>query len=40
MIIREWRGRADAGREDAYPKHFREKVVPELRTIQGFVFLF
>jgi heme-degrading monooxygenase HmoA len=37
MIIREWRGRADAAREDAYPKHFREKVVLELRTVQGFV---
>jgi heme-degrading monooxygenase HmoA len=37
MVIREWRGRADAGRKDAYPKHFREKVVPELRTVPGFL---
>src|SRR5262245_33009758 len=31
MIIREWRGRASA-----YPKHFREKVIPELRHVPGF----
>lgn len=37
MIIREWRGRADPARADAYPKHFRERVVPELRGLPGFV---
>jgi heme-degrading monooxygenase HmoA len=37
MIIREWRGLADASRADAYPKHFCEKVVPELRHIPGFL---
>lgn len=37
MIIREWRGRAQAGRADAYPKHFRDHVLPELRGIPGFV---
>ena len=37
MIIREWRGRADAARREAYPKHFHEKVVPELRTVPGFI---
>jgi heme-degrading monooxygenase HmoA len=36
MIIREWRGRASSSQADAYPKHFREKVVPELRHVPGF----
>ena len=36
MVIREWRGRALLSRSDAYPKHFRERVVPELQTIAGF----
>jgi len=37
MIIREWRGRADKRNVEAYPKHFRTKVVPELRQVAGFV---
>jgi heme-degrading monooxygenase HmoA len=37
MIIREWRGRASPSNADAYPRHFREKVVPELRNVPGFV---
>jgi heme-degrading monooxygenase HmoA len=37
MIIREWRARADSAKTDAYPKHFRERVVPELRQVPGFV---
>lgn len=37
MIIREWRGRASQSNVDAYPRHFREKVVPELRKVPGFV---
>lgn len=37
MIIREWRGRADLSRADAYPEHFRDAVVPELRGLAGFV---
>ena len=37
MIIREWRGRARLDRADAYPKHFRESVAPELKNIPGFV---
>jgi heme-degrading monooxygenase HmoA len=37
MIIREWRARATPDMSDAYPRHFRERVVPELRTIPGFV---
>jgi heme-degrading monooxygenase HmoA len=36
MVIREWRGRAQAGRADAYPTHFRERVLPELRRLSGF----
>ncbi len=37
MILREWRGRADYDREDAYPAHFRSRVVPELRHVSGFL---
>ena len=37
MIIREWRGRASPLNAEAYPRHFREKVVPELRKVPGFV---
>jgi len=36
MIIREWRGRASSSQAGAYPKHFREKVVLELRQVPGF----
>ena len=37
MIVREWRGRADYGRESAYPMHFRTHVIPELQHIRGFM---
>jgi heme-degrading monooxygenase HmoA len=37
MIIREWRGRANSTKAEAYPKHFREKVISELRHVPGFV---
>jgi heme-degrading monooxygenase HmoA len=37
MIIRAWRGRASQARSDAYPKHFREAVVPDLRNVPGFL---
>jgi heme-degrading monooxygenase HmoA len=37
MIIREWRGWAALSKADDYPKHFREKVIPELRRLPGFV---
>jgi heme-degrading monooxygenase HmoA len=37
MIIREWRGRALREKSDAYPRHFRESVVPELRNVPGFL---
>jgi heme-degrading monooxygenase HmoA len=37
MIIREWRGLASPSRAQDYPKHFRDKVVPELRRLAGFV---
>jgi heme-degrading monooxygenase HmoA len=37
MVIREWRGRASPERAAAYPKHFHDHVVPELRKLSGFV---
>jgi heme-degrading monooxygenase HmoA len=37
MIIREWRGHAATLNADAYPNHFRTNVVPELRTVAGFM---
>ena len=37
MIIRAWRGRAAKSSPDAYPKHFRTNVVPELKGVPGFV---
>ena len=37
MIIREWRGRASLAEAEAYPAHFRTKVVPELVNLPGFV---
>lgn len=37
MVIREWRARAEPARMDAYPKHFREMVAPELRHVEGFL---
>jgi heme-degrading monooxygenase HmoA len=37
VVIREWRGRASLSRAEAYPRHFRDKVVPELRRVPGFV---
>jgi heme-degrading monooxygenase HmoA len=36
MIIREWRGRANQLRGNAYPKHFRTAVLPQLRRLKGF----
>jgi heme-degrading monooxygenase HmoA len=36
MIIREWRGTASRSNAQAYPKHFHDNVVPELRSIAGF----
>ena len=37
MIIREWRGRASASNAEAYPRHFRTKVLPELTHVPGFL---
>ena len=37
MVIREWRGRANRSKADAYPTHFRTIVLPELRTVPGFL---
>jgi heme-degrading monooxygenase HmoA len=37
MIIREWRGRASPSKAEAYPLHFRTKVLPELSHVPGFL---
>ena len=37
MIIREWRALAEPAQSDAYPKHFQERVAPELRHLPGFL---
>lgn len=37
MIIREWRGRTEPARADAYVRHFRTIVVPELQSVPGFL---
>jgi heme-degrading monooxygenase HmoA len=37
MIIRAWRGRASPAKSDAYPRHFRETVVPDLQKTPGFL---
>ena len=36
-IARTWTCRADPKDPDAYPKHFRDKVLPELDAIPGFL---
>jgi heme-degrading monooxygenase HmoA len=36
-IARIWTCRAKASHGDAYPKHFRDKVLPELDAIPGFL---
>src|SRR5688572_24768020 len=37
MIIREWRGRTEPARADAYVLHFRNVVMPELDRVPGFL---
>jgi heme-degrading monooxygenase HmoA len=37
MIIREWRGRSSLLGAEAYPQHFRDNVVPQLRQVEGFI---
>jgi heme-degrading monooxygenase HmoA len=37
MILRVFRGRAERARADAYPRHFHERVVPDLRGVAGFL---
>ena len=37
MIVRQWRAWASYAAADQYEQHFREQVVPQLRTIGGFV---
>jgi heme-degrading monooxygenase HmoA len=37
MIIRAWRGRADSSNSRTYVDHFTQSVLPELRSIEGFM---
>ncbi len=37
MIVRAWRGRAAAANPEGYVSHFREKVLTELRRLDGFI---
>ena len=37
MVIREWRGRARRSQANAYPRHFRERVLSGLRQVPGFI---
>ena len=37
MIVRTWRGKAARGKEGAYTEHFRLKLLPELKSISGFL---
>jgi heme-degrading monooxygenase HmoA len=37
MIVRVWRGRASHENAGAYPAHFRDRVVPELHQVPGFL---
>jgi heme-degrading monooxygenase HmoA len=37
VIVREWRGRTAPDKAGAYPRHFRENVLPELGGIAGFL---
>jgi heme-degrading monooxygenase HmoA len=37
MIVRAWRGRAATSNPSGYADHFRQKVLPELHHIAGFL---
>ena len=37
MIVRAWRGKASVAKADAYPAHFRRNVLPELKSVPGFL---
>ena len=37
MIVRQWRAWASYAAADQYEQHFREHVLPHLKTIDGFV---
>ena len=37
MIARTWTARAALSNPDGYPKHFREKVLPMARKLDGFI---
>ena len=36
-VARIWSGRADPAKADAYPRHFRDKVLPALDQVPGFL---
>ena len=40
MLIREWRCRATRAEAANYPQYFRKEIVPELRSVQGFLGAF
>jgi heme-degrading monooxygenase HmoA len=37
MIARVWHASADRARRDAYPEHFKRRVIDELRAVPGFL---
>ena len=37
MIVRAWRGRASPSMPAGYPGHFRKNVLPELKSVEGFL---
>ena len=37
MIVRQWRAWASYGAADQYEQHFRDHVLPHLKSIDGFV---
>lgn len=37
MVIREWRASAITTRSAEYPRHFRNTVVPDLKSVPGFL---
>ena len=37
MIARIWQAIAERERCEAYPEHFRRRVIPELRAVPGFM---
>lgn len=37
MILRLWRGRAEARKAAGYVQHFNRSVIPELKSVDGFL---